>query len=328
MAIPSGLGAQLGIATETRYGTFAAPVTFQRIQPPTLLVDPNYFDSFELGGQGLVQASNLHAQTTRTAGGDIPFTPLDMGLGKWLNLLHGNVVTPGAMTGGLWRQLHNIGLTAPTGKSASIQVGMPQVDGTVQPFSYVGSKVVNAVFRLAVGGAVTVTFAIDAQDEDVAQTLGTATYPAAAKVFNFINASGEFDDVLIADCITEATITIPIPMKTDRFCIGGGALKKEPVVNAEMQPTAELAMEFSSMTNYTAFRAARLRKFELNCAGSTTSGTYKSALNFALASTDTIRGNPTISGPDILTQNLTLKVLNDSTNAPVAIEYISQDSAL
>ncbi|HYV17338.1 MAG TPA: phage tail tube protein [Conexibacter sp.] len=328
MGIPSGLGAQLGIATESTYGTYVAPTTFLKPTSESLQRTNNYVRTFGLGGGSLVQDASLHAQTTRTASGGIVLDVLDKGFGKLLNMLHGNVVTPAALTGGLFRQTHNIGLSAPTGKSLTVQVGRPDVGGTVQPFSYLGCKVTQLAFTLDLNGVVSVNVALDARDETTAQTLATATYATNAVPFNFTNASIEFDDVVLTDCVTSATITIPLPQKADRFGIGGGAVKKEPVVNAPLAATIALNLEFANLNQQTAFASNANRKLELNCTGSTTSGTYASALNFTAAATKTTDAGPVVAGPDVLMQQVLLEVVNTGSGTPLVIDYVGGDSAV
>jgi len=328
MGIPSGLGAQLGIATESAYGTYTAPTTFLKPTSESIERSNNYVRTFGLGGGSLVQDKNLHVQTTRTAAGAIALDVLDKGFGKFLNMLHGNAVTPAALTGGLFRQVHNVGLTAPTGKSLTVQVGRPDASGTVQPFSYLGCKVTQLAFTLELNGVVSASVTLDARDEVTNQTLATATYATNAVPFNFTNATIEFDDVLLTDCVTSATVTIPLSLKVDRYGIGSGATKKEPVPNAPMAPTIALNMEFSNLNQHTAFNNSTARKVELLCGGSTSSGTYSSALNFTAASTKTTDAGAAVAGPDVLMQQVTLEVVSDGTNAPLAIEYVSGDSAL
>lgn len=328
MGIPSGLGAQLGIATESTYGTYAAPTTFLKPTSESIQRTNNYVRTFGLGAGSLVQDANLHTLTTHTAAGGFVLDVRDKGFGKLLNLLHGNTVTPTSLTGGLYRQQHDIGLTSPTGKSLTVQVGRPDITGTVQPFSYLGCKVTQLVFTLALNGVVSANVTLDAQDEVTSQTLATATYPTGAVPFNFTNATIQFDGTLLTDVVTSATVTIPLPQKVDRFGIGGGAIKKEPVVNAAMAPTIALTMEFANLNQLTAFQNATTRKLQLLCTGSTTSGTFASGLNFTAYATRTTAASPVVAGPDVLNQQVQLEVVNNSTNPPLTIEYIGGDSAL
>jgi hypothetical protein len=38
-------------------------------------------------------------------------------------------------------------------------------------------------------------------------------------------------------------------------------------------------------------------------------------------------GSPTVGGPDVLTVELPFKALNDGTNAPITIDYMTSDTA-
>jgi hypothetical protein len=295
----------------------------------SLALNKEYIRTAGLRAGRLAQSENLHVATTRAVDGSVSFDPQNKGLGKWLNLLHGNTVTPTLTGGGIYLQTHNIGTTEPDSKSATIQVGRPDVSGTIRAFSYLGCKVSQAVFTLERGGVVSAEFTIDGQDETTAQTIATATYATDSTPFNFINGSIEFDDVILTDCVNSATITITNPMATDRYCIGSGATKKAPVQNGLTSVSVSLEAEFSSLTQHTAFTASTRRKFELNCAGTAIgAGTGTPYLNFTLASTVTTASNPVVSGPDILTESLTLEGLDDGTNPVLVVAYASGDSTL
>lgn len=328
MAIRSGIAAQLGIATETTVGTYAAPTTFIPFTSESLERSNEYIRTTALRAGRTFQAADLHTQTTHAVAGGIQFDAQDKGMGKFLNLLHGNVVTPTALTGGLLRQTHNIGLTDPYGKALTIQVGRPDVSGSVRAFSYLGCKVAAVTFGLETGGIVSTDWTIDGIDDTTAQALGAATYPTAAKTFTFQSASIEFDDVVITDCVRSAQVEITVPMATDRYCIGAGAIKKEQILNDQIAATITLDMEFSSLTQYAAFTASTRRKVELNCTGQNTSGTYTSALNFTAASTATTAASVEVDGPDVLTQTVTLEVLDNGSATPLVIDYISSDAAI
>jgi len=157
---------------------------------------------------------------------------------------------------------------------------------------------------------------LDAQDEDTGQTLATATFPTDAVPFSFVNADIQFDDVLLTDCVRSATVTIPLVLKVDRFGIGGGAVKKEPVPNAAMAPTIALDTEFANLDQHRAFQNATSRKVELLCGGSTSSGTFGSALNFTAAATKTTAADAPVAGPEVLHQQVTLEVVNDGSGTP------------
>lgn len=328
MSTRSGIAAQLGVSTEGTVGTYQAPTTFIEFTSESLRLVKDYIRTSGLRAGRAFQSENLHVPTTRRVEGSLNFDVQDQGLGKFLNLLHGNTVTPASLTGGLYRQTHNIGLTDPYGKALGIQVGRPDVAGTVQPFSYLGCKVAAVTFSLERGGVVTAEVSIDGMDETTSESLGAATYATSSVPFNFLNADIEFDDVVLTDCVRSATVTVTLPMDTERFCIGNGATKKEPILNGPISVEIGLEAEFASLTQHTAFTAATRRKIELLCTGTTTSGTYASALNFTAASTVTTGEGPVVEGPDVLTQNLTLEVLDNGSDTPLVIEYVSADASL
>jgi hypothetical protein len=328
MAGRSGISAQLGIATETTVGTYVAPTTFVPFTSESLRRTNEYIRTTALRAGRVFQAESLHSQTTHAADGSISFDVQDKGLGKFLNLLHGNTVTPSALTGGVLRQTHNIGATDPYGKAMTIQVGRPDVSGTVRPFSYLGSKVAAVTFNLETGGVLSSEWTIDAMDETTAQTLGTATYATGAKTFTFQNATIEFDDVVLTDCVKYASVSVTLPMNTDRYCIGAGTTKKEQILNDQIGAEITLEMEFSSLTQQTAFANSTRRKVELNCVGNTLSGTYSSGLNFTAAATVTTGEGPVVEGPDVLTQTVTLEVVDNGSATPLVIQYDSSDAAL
>jgi Phage tail tube protein len=331
-SVPGGLGVQVGFGTESRYGTFVAPTTF--IKPEEGLsidAEQQYQRYGGLGGNQLMQEDGLHVLTTRDGRLSIPAVLRDNGFGRLLNLLHGETVTPASLTGGIYRQTHNIGRSAPVGKSLTAQVGVPQKDGTVRAFSFVGSKVTSATLALDVEGSVTSTWEMDARDVDTGQALATATYPSGSKPFVGVTtgSSIEFDDIIVADCIRSWSLTLPIPQKLDDRCIGTGPLKSEPTPNGRIEPSLTLEMQFQSLTEFTAFQAARRRKIRLIAAGSNTSGTFGTGLYITIANAVPVQSGPRINGLDLITQTVQFDVTDAGGVAyPLVIDYLTRDATL
>lgn len=329
MAVRSGVAAQFGVSTESSWGTYAAPTTFFPFTSEDIRRENEYIETAGLRASRLSQSSDLHTQTTHAAAGGFELDVLTKGMGKLFNQLHGNTVTPTQIASSTaYSQAHSIGLTDNYGKSLGIQVGRPDVGGTVRSFSYLGCKVAQVSFNLERGGVLTAQWSIDAKDEDTSQTLGTATYASGAQPFTFQSGSVEFDDVVLTDCVQSASIQVTIPYKDDRYCINSSAVKKEQIVNDLITVEASLNVEFASLTQHTAFVNATRRKLELICsqgdAGS--SNPYKCA--FTMASTVTTGEGPVVDGPDVLTQDLSIKALDNGSAAPLVIDYVSTDTAL
>jgi hypothetical protein len=322
MAKKSGIDAQLGIGTETTYGTRVAPTTFLEFTQESLRLSYEYIKTQGIRTGRLGQADGLHSQTTRSVAGSLSGDVRTTGMGKLLNLLHGDTVTPTG-AGTEKTQTHNIGVTAPDGKSITVQVGRPSVNGTVHTFEYEGVKCLGATFACERSGVLTYEFELAGEDETTAQTLATPTYAAVSDTFIFTGSSVEFDDVVLADCVQSASVSIELPHAIDRFCLGGGGVMKEPILNGPIAVTASLTAEFSSLAQHNAFKNATRRKLELNF----TRG--NSQFNITLPTTVTVgQPGPVVEGPDLLTQELTLEATQIGTGALASIVYISTDTSL
>lgn len=328
MPLRSGLGAQLGIATETTYATFVPPATFFPFTSEGLTLEKSYVRSQGLRANRMFQAQDLHVGTTRTVSGPVVMELLTKGMGKWFNQLHGNTVTPvqqAATTAYL--QTHDIGTSSPDGKSLSVQVGRPDTGGTVRAFSYRGCKVLGATINLESGGLSTVTWNLDGRDESTADALGSATYATNALPFNFTQGVVEVADVAIAN-VRSISIEISLPSATDRYHLGNAGVKDQPFTNAIAEVTANATLEFSSLTDHTRFTAETVAKLELNLTGSLIASTYYNSCNFTLNAAKQTSSGPTVDGPDILTTDVSFEGLDNGSTAPLSIQYQSTDTAL
>lgn len=329
MAVRSGVAASVGVAPESAWGTYVAPTAHFPFTSEGLRRENEYIRTAGLRAGRISQPDAQHVQTTRSAGGPLELDVLTKGMGKFLNLLHGDVVAPvqeAATTAYL--QTHPIGLTDPYGKSLSIQVGRPDVGGTVRPFTYLGAKLMAATFNLERGGVLTSELEFDAKDETTAETLAAASYAANAVPFSFQQGSIELDDAVLTDCVRSASVGITLPHETDRYCINSSSVKKEPIVNGLVGVEATLECEFASLAQHTAFAASTRRKLELICTGLIIATTYAYEISFTIPATVTVGEGPVVEGPDVLTQELTLEATDNGAAAPLTVKYRSTDTAL
>jgi len=329
MAVRSGVAASLAVSPEVTYGTYVAPTTAYPFTSESLVRENEFIRTAGLRSGRLSQSEALHVQTTHSAAGGFSLDFLTKGMGKLLNQLHGDTVTPvqqAATTAYL--QTHSIGLTDPYNKSLTVQVGRPDVGGTVRPFSYLGSKVQSAEFGLERGGVLTSEWTLDARDEDTATALASPTYAAASVPFTFQTGSIELDDVVLTDCVRSASISVGIPQETERYCINSSALKSQPIQNGMTAVEATLEVEFASLTQHTAFVNSTRRKVELICTGALIASTYYYKADFTMASTVAVSSGPTVQGPDVLTQEVTLEAVDNAAAAPLVVGYTTTDTSL
>jgi hypothetical protein len=332
MSERSGLSSQLGIGKETTWGTAVTPTTFLPYLSEGIQYVPAYIRSPALAAGVVSLLDGLHVQTTHAITGPINLDVVRSGMGKLFNLLHGNTVSPSTPGGATNARLqtHNIGTTTPYGKGATVQVSRPDVGGTVRAFTFSGCKCSSVTFTVSRSGVLTSTWNLVGKDETTATALASASYASSpgTKPFNFVQGSVEFDDTLVTDVITDASITVSIPMAADRYSIGSSVVA-EPITNDLVSVTATLGLEFSSLTQHTAFTAATRRKFELNFnTADFIEGSTPYSLYFVMPSTVTTDASPVVSGPDLVQQSVTLEATYDGTNAPLQILYENTDTTI
>lgn len=331
MAIKSGVGAQLGVRSESTWGTAVTVNDFIPFTSEEIRLRKNYIESGGLRAGQLAQRQELHVATTSFVEGPVEFEPLTKAFSKWLNLLHGNTVSPTTPGGATNARLHTheLGANDPNGKSLTVQVGRPDVSGTVRPFTYAGMKARSVTFQCETGGLLTSSWDLIGKSESTAGSVESASYSSIGVPFNFTQGSIEIGDSVITDCIRSVNITITIPYAEDRFCLDSSGLMKEPIQNGLVDVTGTFEAEFSSLTQHAAFVAATRRKFEVIFTGADIdAGVNQSQLKFTLPSTVTTGEGPAVAGPDVLMQTLTVKALDDGTNPVCTVEYQTTDTTV
>lgn len=328
MGIPSGLGAQLGAKRETEFGKYVAPDAFYEFDSETLQRQNNYLTSTGLRAGRMAAPVGRHKPTTRSATGDITMKVPNKGFGRWLDLLHGNVVVPEKIEAGTaYKQIHKIGTSAPIGKSLTVQIGKPSVDGTVEPFSYVGSKITQMVLSCAVGAELMAAISLNARDEVTAEGLAAASYPTGLTSLDFVG--GEIKVAADTLGIVSATsLSIPLPQKVDRFGLNKSALASEPLPNDYMRPTGNMTMEFLGLTQFNHFVNCDAVKVVLNFEGALIAGANKEKLQLVMPACHFTGASPQVGGPDVIEVQYPFEAFDNGTETPVEAEYVSVDSTL
>jgi hypothetical protein len=328
MGLKSGLGSQLGIKKEVTYGTRVAPDKHYPFNSESLELAKEFIASRGLRANRLMQSKSLHVGTTRTAGGAVSLEFLNKGMGRWIDLLHGNVVAPSQIAAtAAYEQTHNIGLSPPDGKSATIQVGRPDTGGTVRPFDYVGAKVITWRLTLEASGLLSCEFELDARDEDTAQTLTVATYAADAVPFNFTQNVVKVGGATIGN-VRSVTIEGTNPQATDRFHLGNSGVKDEPIANDLVAVTASATLEFKDLTDHNRFKNETVVTLALEASGAVIEGAHNYEAKVTLNAAKQTSSNPTVGGPDIITTDVAFEALDDGATTPVVVYLKTTDTAL
>ncbi len=331
MAIRSGLAAQVGMSTESTYGTFATPTKFLPVTGIDLKKVKNVAQATAGAGAGRMGLlASMRVPTTKAAAGSIKAELLNRSFGMLLQALMGTTVTPAQQsTTAAYLQTHT--LADPFGKSLTIQVGVPDAAGTVRPYSYLGCKVTGAEFSIEVDKPGEATFDIDACDVTESESLASASFATNLRPFVGTDMAvkvGTYSSETSVSGITKVNVKIERASKTDRFYAGGSALKAEPILNDYWKISGTITADLLDKTVF-ADRFAADTQFSLvvELLGPIIESTYKDTFRITLPGCFLDGDTPTVDGQDVVSGDFPFTCLFDGTNLPV-IEVMSRDTSV
>jgi hypothetical protein len=349
-AYGSGLSAQLGIGAETTVGTVTTVTRLYEFLDESMEYKPTFLDSEGLkAGQAYKRATRTTI-SRHTAEGDFSLELVDrggMGL-LWKHMLGSQATTATQIgTTGAYTQVHTAG--SKFGLSLTIQVGRPQTDATVKPFTFYGSKFPEWELSISDGKIPTLKISPDAWGESTAVALSTAGYTAGSVPFSFADSGttggGTFKlggtvtttagvtsvtaGVSVATVVKEITITGKSPMETERFGLGNGGEKREPIENDIPTITGKVKAEFNSQSEiYDVFKANTTVALQLDLAHGTAGGANPFLTSIILPAIRWKTAAPSVDGPDIVQQDLEFEAYDDGTNPVIQVRLISTDTTL
>ncbi|CBG71869.1 conserved hypothetical protein [Streptomyces scabiei 87.22] len=328
MAIGSGLGAQLGIAAETTYGTFVAPTKFIEFSKESLALKKTTALSSGIAAGRLLGLSARRVLTRQEVQGNVDFEVTNKGMGIPHQALMGTTVTPvqqGVTTAYL--QTHTLASVA--GKSLTIQKGVPLTSGTVTDKSFVGCKVTSAEFACAVGEMLTCSMEFDGKNSDESQTLATASYPSMTP-FHFGQMSlktGTFGTETALDGIRKVSCKIERPQDVERFYAGQAGLKKEPIENDLVKISGTLETDYVSTALDDLHTSDGATSMVWEFVGPLIASTFYETWRLTLPAIRLDEGPPVVDGFGVVKPSFNFVSLYDGTNQP-KIEIISTDVTL
>jgi hypothetical protein len=354
-AFGSGLSAQIGCKAESTVGTEIVVDTFYEFLSENFQYVPTWLD-----GQG-IKANQQYQRVARTVisrhsvTGDFTVEHADQGhMGLlWKHALGSTITTPVVVLGTAFKQIHTPG--SKFGLSLTTQVGRPQPDTTVRPFTYRGVKVSDWEFSCADGAIAALKLTADGWQEATATALASATYTAAAGVFNFADAStfkiggvattsaGETTVASGVAAVTLAksvTITGTTPLATERYGLGNAGVKKEQLENDIPTITGSFGAEFTQRTElYDLLKANTTTALQLDFshfdstgkdANGVNAGPNPYLLSFIFPAVKIRAGSMNVNGPDIVPQQIDFKAYDDGsgTNPVMQVKLVSKDTTL
>jgi hypothetical protein len=326
MSGASGIFGQLTSGVETVYGTPVARDRGIEFTTEGMNYAPTRKSAMGIHAGGMVALASQQQTVAISATGSVTCYVPTKQFGRYLLHSLGAVATTtlsGTPTNGYQ---HVFTLAELQGKSLTIQKGVPRRDGTIVPYTFTGSKISSLQLSLQAQDFLTATMNFDSQDMQTAPALDTPTYPTGRAAFSYVNATVTIDGTAYSG-VTGWDLTIDNKPKVDDFFIGGGGKKNEPVRNDWLGLTGTLSGAFFDatlvnkfITDASAALVLTITAGQINTVP--TLETFKVELPAIRFSGDT----PNIQGASAPTLSLPYEVLDDGTNPPIKITYISTDT--
>lgn len=334
MALGSGLGSQLGTAEESTYGTPVTVDRFHEILDESLERKNQTLTSNGIGGSSALRPrrGSRRVVSAHDGSGDVNMEVATTGFGRWFKyaLWDGNPTVSQIGTSSAYTHNYELGDLSGSGSlptSLTVQKGVPQVDGTVKPFTFHGCVVTAFSLGISVDQILTMGVSLDAEDVDTSTALETASY-GTVKLFHFAQGDLKIDSVSVAQVLS-ANIDVNYNLKTDRFYLGSSGLKAQPKHQDWPDITGRLSADFVDLTTFhDLFTADTSAQLELIFTGDVIDAGNDESLTVTIDDVRFEGETPKVSGPDVIVQNIPLVGLWDGTNAGIKIDYVTSDTAV
>lgn len=323
MAIGSGLSAQYGMKRETTYGTAVVVDRFLDIISSDIATTIGEIET-ELLGQQYLTTGGARSYA-KGAEGNVELPVMTKGMGVLFEQVFGNGTSAQVGSTTEYKQTYTPAST--NGPSATVQLGKPAVSGTVHPFTYAGGKVTGWEFAMEIDGALTLTVDWVFASVTTGTALASPSYSAGRTQFTWDKATLTWGGTAV--CVRQFSIKGERALDTERYCLGSTA-RKEPILNGISSVTIDAEGEFAGLDLYNDFVAGTQKALVITALGDTIpaeSNPYKVVFTIAAAKL-TDAAEPTIDGPEILTQPATFKALSNGTDPVITLEYHTTDTAI
>lgn len=331
MAIASGLAAQIGVAQEATYGTYVAPTRFLEYNKADLKKKKNVVQGGGLGGGRIAQLGLRRVVTSESVEGGFELEVANKGMGLLLAHLLGSSATPvqqGATAAYL--QAHTVGDNI--GKSLTIQHGVPDLTGTVRPFTFKGCKLSGAEFSCKVGELLTMSLDVDGRQASEVETLVAASLATGVAPFHWAQMSvklGTFGAEAAVSGVKGFSVKFDRGMASERFYAGAGGLKAEPIMNDFLKVSGSIEVDLVNKADFAdRFAADSATSLVIEFVGPLIASTYYQTFRIKLPMVFFDGDTPTVDGPDVTSGGYPFVAQLDGTNPLVSIDYISTDTTL
>lgn len=322
MPIGSGLSSQFGFAPEVTYGTFVTPTRFLEFTSEKLALTVEKLRTRGINDR--YQRSTRVRTYIKDGKGTVELDVQNKGFGLLMKQMLGGAAIAQVGTTAEWKQTFTPDANGLAGTMATVQIGRPDVGGTVRPFNYLGGKVTEWEFGAALDENVKLSTTWDFKGGENTSALAVQSLPSGSTPLSFIDGALTIDAAVTS--IQGASVKGANALDVDRRFYG--ATKKQPIANGEMEITGQIDMEFEDLAQYNKFIAGTPSALVLTYAYGTiptTANPFKLVVTIPVV--EYTGDTPQVGSSEVLKQSLPFKALYDGTNPLITIDYHSSDTA-
>lgn len=333
MSIGSGIAGSFGAVAETVYGTYVAPTRWYEAEKADLKKVKNTVQGNGLAAGRLMPLGVRRVVTTHAGGGSVPIQFSYSKMGLLLNNLIGGTTTV-AQQAATAAYLQTTTAADNVGKFLTLQAGVPDVGGTVRPYTFKGSKIISAEFSCGVDEILSSVWEFDSKVCSEVETLAAPSVTASAP-FHFGQMTvklGTFASEAAVTGVKKVTVKIERPQDVGRFYAGATipGTKDEPIMSDNLKVTGSFEVDYITKGDFAdRFAADTATAFVWEFVGPTAiASTYFPTFRLKVPQIFFDEGTPTVDGNGIVTTTFNFTTTFDGTNGPVISEYMTTDTAI
>jgi hypothetical protein len=279
----------------------------------------------------LVDKKDRFMPIAKGAGGSVDIEVYTKTFGYWLKHMLGQVATTGPTETTVYT--HTGTVASLYSKSFTAQVGKPDNNDVVRPFTYEGGKVTSFELANSVDEILTAHIEMDFEAESVsgggAYALQTPSFASNLELFTW--AGGTITVGGVAVDLYDISIKVDNALKTDKYAIHKNTLKKEPRQDGKRVITWSMKLPYTDLAMYvdriraaiaTDAMAQIVAKWEgPTLLGSTIFPTLEVTLPYARFD----EGIPVVEGQELLEPTVSGVALTDGSTSPITVVYKTAD---
>lgn len=330
MSIGSGLAHSFGFSAETTYGTYVAPTKWVEVESTGIKKVKNTYQGGSMAAGRHVRLGSRRYVTSQAGAGPVKLQVPSKGIGLLLQALMGGTVTP-AQQAATAAYLATFPLADPFGNKLTMQGGVPDLAGTVRPYTFLGCKVLAIEFTCGIDEPLMATVEVDCRKVSEVETLASPSY-SSTNCFHFAQSAvklGTYDSEAVVDGIRKMTVRIERKSRTDRFYHGNAGLKSEPIVNDYTMISGTVEADYLDKTVFAdRFAGDTATALDWVFTGPNIESTYDETFRIRVPQIFFNGDTPTVDGPDVVSGSFPFEGTYDGTNVAASIITISTDITL